>query len=58
MWKKTNPGTEYVIAAMRRIAAEMGKECHATTTTGQVGVTGKRKLEVATIGSAGDALSL
>lgn len=45
MWKKVNPGMEYVIAAMRRIAAERGKECHATTTTGQAGVTGRGKLK-------------
>ena len=35
MWKKVNPGMEYVIAAIHRIAAERGKECHVTTTMGQ-----------------------
>lgn len=43
MWKKVNPGMEYVIAAIHRIAAERGKECHVTTTMGQAGVTGRGK---------------
>lgn len=58
MWKKVNPGMEYVIAAMRRIAAERGKECHATMTTGQAGVTGRERQEEAILGSAGAARNL
>ena len=45
MWKKVNPGMEDVIAAIHRIAAERGKECHVTTTMGQAGVTGRGKLK-------------
>ena len=52
MWKKINPGMEYVIAAMRRIATEREKERHATTTTGKAGVTGRGRQEEDIIKSA------
>ena len=43
MWKKVNPGMEYVIAAMRRIAAEKGKRMSCYYDNGTGWCDGQRK---------------